>query len=78
MKTAVSLPDEVFRAAERQARRVKKSRSQLYAEALSEYLARHAPDEVTDAMNRVVEQLREPIDPFVSAAARRVLERSEW
>jgi metal-responsive CopG/Arc/MetJ family transcriptional regulator len=78
MKTAVSLPDEVFRAAERQARRVKKSRSQLYAEALSEYLARHAPDEVTDAMNRVVEQLREPTDPFVSAAARRVLERSEW
>ncbi len=77
MKTAVSLPDEVFRAAERQARRVKKSRSQLYAEALSEYLARHAPEEVTDAMNRVVEQLREPTDPFVSAAARRVLERSE-
>ena len=78
MKTAVSLPDEVFRAAERQARRVKKSRSQLYAEALSEYLARHAPDEVTEAMNRVVEQLCEPADPFVSAAARRVLERSEW
>lgn len=78
MKTAVSLPDEVFRAAERQARRVKKSRSQLYAEALSEYLARHAPEEVTDAMNRVVEQLREPTDPFVLAAARRVLERSEW
>jgi metal-responsive CopG/Arc/MetJ family transcriptional regulator len=78
MKTAVSLPDEVFRAAERQARRAKKSRSQLYAEALSEYLARHAPDEVTDAMNRVVEQLREPTNPFVSVAARRVLERSEW
>ena len=78
MKTAVSVPDEVFRAAERQARRVKKSRSQLYAEALSEYLARHAPEEVTDAMNRVVEQLREPTDSFVSAAARRVLERSEW
>jgi metal-responsive CopG/Arc/MetJ family transcriptional regulator len=78
MKTAVSLPDEVFRAAERQARRLKKSRSQLYAQALSEYLARHAPDEVTAAMNRVVETLREPTDPFVSAAARRVLERSEW
>jgi len=78
MKTAISLPDDVFRAAERQARRVKKSRSQLYAEALSEYLARHAPDEVTAAMNRVVEKLREPIDPFVSAATRRVLEHSEW
>jgi len=78
MKTAVSLPDEVFRAAERQARRAKKSRSQLYAEALAEYLARHAPDEVTDAMNRVVEELKEARDPFVTAAARRILERSEW
>ena len=77
MKTAVSLPDDVFRAAERHARRARKSRSQLYAEALSEYLARHAPDEVTEAMNKVMDQLEEPTDPFVTAAARRILERSE-
>lgn len=78
MKTAISLPDEVFRAAERHARRVRKSRSQLYAEALSEYLARHAPDDVTEAMNQVMDELEKPVDPFVIAAARRVLEQSEW
>ena len=78
MKTAISLPDAVFRAAERQAKRSKKSRSQLYADALVEYLSRHAPDEVTDAMNRVVDQLDEGRDPFVLAAARSVLERVEW
>lgn len=78
MKTAVSLPDDVFQEAERQARRTRKSRSQLYAEALSEYLARHAPEEVTEAMNSVVDQLKQPTDPFVSASARCVLERSEW
>jgi metal-responsive CopG/Arc/MetJ family transcriptional regulator len=78
MKTAVSLPDDVFREAERQARRTRKSRSQLYAEALSEYLARHAPDEVTEAMNSVVDQVKKPSDPFVTVAARRILERSEW
>ena len=55
-----------------------KSRSQLYAEALAEYLSRHAPDEVTEAMNQAVDQLPEPSDAFVSAAARRVLERTEW
>jgi metal-responsive CopG/Arc/MetJ family transcriptional regulator len=77
MKTAISLPDEVFRAAERHARRMRKSRSQLYAEALAEYLARHAPDEVTEAINQVVDQLTVPADPFVRAAARRVLERTE-
>lgn len=78
MKTAISLPDAVFRAAERHARRVRKSRSQLYAEALSEYLARHAPDEVTSAMNEVMDRVKERTDPFVTAAARRILERSEW
>ncbi len=78
MKTAISLPDNIFRDAEKYARRAKKSRSQLYADALSEYLARHAPDEVTEAMNRVVDQLDEPTDPFVSAAARRILKQTEW
>ena len=79
MKTAISLPNETFAEAERLARRLKKSRSQLYSEAVKEYLARHAPEEVTDAMNRACEQAGEaPADPFVAAAARRVLERTEW
>ena len=79
MKTAVSLPDDVYQGAERYAKRARKSRSQLYAEALAEYLARHAPDEVTEAMNAVVEQLGgSGPDRFVTAAARRILKRVEW
>ena len=78
MKTAISVPDRVFRAAERHARRAKKSRSQLYADALAEYLARHAPDDVTEAMNRVADELDAPLDAFVAAAAVRTLRRSEW
>ncbi len=78
MKTAISLPDAVFHAAERQAKRAQKSRSQLYAEALAEYLDRHAPDEVTEAMNQVVDQLSDAPDPFVRAAAQSVLARVEW
>lgn len=78
MKTAVSVPDELFEAAERHAERTKKSRSQLYAEALAEYLARHVPDEVTAAMNAVVDRLQAPTDPFVVAASQRALRRSEW
>jgi hypothetical protein len=78
MKTAVSLPDRLFREAEQHAQRAQKSRSQLYAEALAEYLARHAPDEVTAAMNRVVDQVEPEPDAFAGAAARQVLERTEW
>jgi predicted transcriptional regulator len=78
MKTAVSIPDEVYERAERLARRAKKSRSWLYGDALKEYLARHAPDEVTEAMNLACAEVGEAKDPFLSSAARRILERSEW
>ena len=78
MKTAISIPDEVYQGAERLARRTKKSRSRLYGDALKEYLARHAPDEITEAMNRACAEVGETKDPFVSAAARHILERSEW
>lgn len=78
MKTAVSIPDDVFLDADRIARRAKKSRSQLYSDALREYIARHEPDEVTEAMNRVVDSLDQPVDPFVRLAGRRTLLRNEW
>jgi len=78
MKTAISIPDEVYEGAERLARRTKKSRSRLYGDAVKEYLARHAPDEVTEVMNRACAEVGETYDPFVSAAAHRILERSEW
>jgi metal-responsive CopG/Arc/MetJ family transcriptional regulator len=78
MKVAVSIPDDVFEGAERLARRTGKSRSKLFSEALREYLARHTSEEVTEAMNRVCAGLGDPGDPFVSSAARLVLERSEW
>jgi metal-responsive CopG/Arc/MetJ family transcriptional regulator len=78
MKTAVSIPDEVFKEADRLAKNLKTSRSDLYSRALKEFLARHAPDAVTDAMNRVVADVGERSDPFVSRAARLALERSEW
>jgi metal-responsive CopG/Arc/MetJ family transcriptional regulator len=78
MKTAVSVPDDVFRSADRLARRTKRSRSRLFSDALREYVARHSPDEVTEAMNQVCAELGYRGDPFVQLAARRVLERSEW
>jgi predicted transcriptional regulator len=78
MKTAVSIPEDVFKGAERLARKTKRSRSRLFSDALKEYLARHTPDSVTEAMNKACSELGAAKDEFVSSAARRVLERSEW
>lgn len=78
MKTAVSIPDDIFAGADRLARRTKKSRSRLFSDALREYVARHSTDEVTEAMNKVCKEVGNLKDSFTSAAARRTLERSEW
>ena len=78
MKTAVSIPDDVFKGAERLARHTKKSRSQLFCDALREYVSRHAPDEVTEGTDLVCTDFGSPTDKLVSSAARRILERTEW
>ncbi len=78
MKTAISVPDDVFERAELLARRTGKSRSRIFSDALREYLSRHTPAEVTDAMDRVCAKVGEKADRFVASAARRTLARSHW
>jgi len=60
MKTAVSVPDDVFDRVERLARREGRSRSDVYSSALRDSVARHSPDEVTDAVDRVVADIGAP------------------
>lgn len=78
MKTAVSISEELFRGADRLARKTKRSRSRIFSDALKEYLARHTPDSVTEAMNLACAELGAAKDEFVSSAASRVLDRTEW
>jgi metal-responsive CopG/Arc/MetJ family transcriptional regulator len=78
MKTAVSIPDNVFQKAEHLARRMKKSRSQLFSNAIEEYVDRHAPDRVTEAMDKACAEIGAETDSFVSEASHRILEHSEW
>lgn len=79
MKTAVSVPDDLFAKADRLARRSRRSRSEVYSAALREYIARHAPDEVTAGIDAVLADVGtdEP-DEFASAAARPSLATTEW
>ncbi len=78
MKTAISIPDDVFAEADELARRLKQSRSQLYSRAVREYVARHSADDVTAALDALYAQEDSALDEFGKAAAKRTLERSEW
>jgi metal-responsive CopG/Arc/MetJ family transcriptional regulator len=78
MRTAISIPDDIFVEAEQLTRRLNVSRSRLYTDALKEYLARHDGDAVTEAMNRVCDAAGEAMDPAAVAVGRRLLTRVEW
>jgi len=78
MKTAISIPDSVFRAAEKYAKRMHKSRSQLFSEAMAEYLERHTPDEITRTLNETVEAIGDANGSFIKKASHNLLEQSEW
>jgi hypothetical protein len=78
MKTAISLPNVIFQQAERFARKFKKSRSQLYVEAIVEYLERHAPDSVTQSMNNACDKLGTADSSFNVAASRKILSQEQW
>lgn len=78
MKTAISVPDRVFQKAEKLARRLKKSRSQLYSEAVAEYVSRRDPSTITAALDALYESVDSRPDRLVGEAAQRVLRSTEW
>jgi predicted transcriptional regulator len=78
MKTAISIPDDVFEEAEMLAARMKKSRSEVYSRAIREYVARHSADKVTEALDELLSAEGTEGDDFARVAARHTFERSEW
>ena len=78
MKVAISLPDPVFDAAERLAAQLKVSRSQLYAEALAEYLGSRGADAVTSKLNDVYASQPSALDQALKHAQSRAIGDEAW
>ena len=76
MKTAISIPDELFRRAERAAKRRKISRSQLYAVALAHLLDAEPKDDVTRAYDTAFDD--DARDGFCTDAGHKALVQVEW
>ncbi len=78
MKTAISLPDDLFRAGDALAKRMKVSRSELYARALAEYVAKYRADRLTQRLNAVYAAEDSTLDPGLGRLQARSLARDEW
>ncbi len=84
MKTAVSIPDPIFEAAEKLSQRLGLSRSALYARALQEFAETHREEALTEAMNEALEAAFGPdggagLDPELAEMQARTVEKhSSW
>jgi hypothetical protein len=78
VKTAVSMPDDLFNQAEAAARRLGVSRSELYAKAIAEYLKRQQDNTVTERLNQVYAGQTAKLDSGLHRAQLKSLEKEVW
>jgi len=78
MKVAVSIPDELFDSADTLSKKLRVSRSRLYATALAEFLAKHRGSRTTDRLNAVYASEDSRLEPRLRRLQGRSLGESSW
>jgi hypothetical protein len=78
MKTAISVPDPVFNAAEKAAKRLSMSRSQLYTKAIQEFVEFHARADITERLDQVYAANPSALDPVIRKIQRLSISDDAW
>lgn len=78
MKTAISIPDPIFKAGETLAKRLGLSRSELYTKALQALLVSYDKEHITDALNQVYDKHPSSLDPVLAQLQQASLPREDW
>ena len=80
MKTAISIPDSLFDAAEKLAKRLGVSRSELYQRAMRSFLQDNKQEGITESLNVIYEKKddRAGLDPVLEQLQGASIAREEW
>lgn len=78
MKTAISIPDDVYQSAEKLANRLGKSRSQLYTQALSGYISKHKKENITSRLNEIYGEDDSKLNESLQSLQLKSLPKEEW
>ena len=78
LKTAISIPEDVYRDAEEAAKRLGMTRSRLYSEAVADFLNRYRKDDVKAKLNEVHVSRNHCVDPILAAMQLASLPQEEW
>ncbi len=78
MKTAISIPDKLFQAADQYAKNHGFSRSNLYAKAVEQFLEQHPTDHITKQLNEVYSDQSSKLDQTLSTIQFNSIEKETW
>lgn len=78
MKTAISIPDKLFNAADLYAKNHGYSRSRLFAEAVAQYLGQHPSDRITQKLNEVYSTEPAELDQTIATMQSNSIEKEDW
>ena len=77
-KTAISIPNSIFAAAERLSKQLEMSRSELYSRAIEVYIEENRQEDVTDTLNEIYTEESTALDPVVQQLQFASLPEDEW
>ena len=78
MKTAISIPDNIFQAAENMAQHLKVSRSELFTTAISEYMKRNRNKDITKSLNKIYGDEDSAIDDELASMQMNSFHQENW
>ena len=78
MKTAISIPDPIFQAAEVMAKHLGISRSELFTVAVSKYIEAHDDQAITQSLNKIFSQTENELDDVMVKMQLNSLQKEKW
>ncbi len=78
MKTAISVPNDVFELSEKLAKKLKVSRGRIFAMGIKKLAEEHNEEDLIATINAVCEKIDTALDPGWKKAQSKILERNEW
>ncbi len=78
MKTAISIPDKLFIAADNYAKNLGVSRSHLYARAVANFLDQQSTNHITQQLNDIYSTKHSKLNNALSTMQLNSIEKEEW
>jgi metal-responsive CopG/Arc/MetJ family transcriptional regulator len=78
MKTAISIPDTIFKTVDSFARNKQLSRSAVFTIAVTEFLSHHQSEDITAQLNKIYGNQESAIDPVIQGLQLASLPKEKW